>query len=78
MHPPLVLHRNPHCRSQILALQECHAENRFAKFVGACNVVKAELDACFRKQKEFKRTVNLAKARAERERMQRRRRAEDK
>ena len=73
MHPPLVLHRNPLCREQILALTDCHENNRWAKFWGECNEVKQKLDACFRKQKEYKRKVNLAKSRAERERLEQRR-----
>ncbi len=75
MHPPLVLHRNPMCREEILALQVCHKDHQLAKFWGACNDAKATLDACFRKQKDFKRKVNLAKARAEKERLERRRMA---
>ena len=74
MHPPLVLHRNPQCREQILALQRCHKEHSLSKFWGACNDVKIKLDACFRKQKEYKSKVNLTKARAERERLEERRR----
>ena len=30
------------------ALQLCHAENPYAKFWGACNDYKYELDRCFR------------------------------
>ena len=73
MHPPLVLHRNPHCRQEIIALQDCHRDHSLSKFWGACNDAKTKLDACFRKQKDFKRKVNLAKARAEKERLQRKR-----
>ncbi|UPQ96729.1 phosphatidylinositol N-acetylglucosaminyltransferase [Chloropicon primus] len=72
MHPPLVLHRNPQCRDQILALQDCHREHPISKFWGSCNDVKFTLDACFRKQKDFKRKVNFAKAKAEKERFARR------
>ena len=73
MHPPLTLHRNPLCREQILALKLCHKSNRFSKYWGECNDVKAALDACFRKQKDYKRKINLAKAKEERKRLERRR-----
>ena len=33
------------------------------KFFGACNDAKAELDKCFRAEKEAKRKLNLVKAR---------------
>lgn len=44
-------------------LLKCHEENKFAKFFGACNDVKAEMDRCFRAEKEVKRKENLRKAR---------------
>ena len=50
MHPPLSLSRNKHCTDVILALQACHSEQPLAKFFGACNQQKSELDLCFRAQ----------------------------
>ena len=48
-------------------------ENPLRKFVGVCNEAKRSLDACFRREKEFKRKVNFAKAEEERKRLQKRR-----
>lgn len=47
MHPPL--HRpHPSCHDVIQALEKCHQENVYKKFIGVCNNAKADLDACFR------------------------------
>jgi len=62
MHPPLD-RSHPDCQEAIKLLKECHDENTFGKFFGKCNQFKAELDACFRQEKEVKRAANLKKAR---------------
>lgn len=46
MHPSLALHLHPLCKDAILALEKCHKENQYAKFWGACNEVRRELDKC--------------------------------
>lgn len=69
MHPPLALYKHPLCRDEILSLQECHKTNPLNKFFGVCNDYKTKLDACFRKEKDFKRRVNMAKAKATKERL---------
>ncbi len=38
-----------------------------AKFVGACNEIKASMDKCFKKEKEHTRRANWEKAQAENE-----------
>jgi len=62
MHPPLE-RPHPDCQEVIKALVTCHEERYVAKWVGACNEVKAALDLCLRKEKEVKRDANLLKAR---------------
>lgn len=62
MHPPL--HRDhPRCSDIVQLLINCHEEHKLGKFVGACNDVKAEMDWCFRAEKEEKRSANMVKAR---------------
>ncbi len=63
MHPPLD-RPHPECGECIIALKKCHADNQYAKFWGACNDAKAELDWCFRQEKENKRKLNFDKAQA--------------
>ena len=61
MHPPL--HRShPDCQDIIKTLILCHEENKIGKFFGACNDVKAELDWCFKMEKDVIRKENLRKA----------------
>ena len=62
MHPPL--HRaHPKCADIVQMLIDCHEEHKWGKFVGKCNELKAELDWCFRMEKEEKRVANMTKAR---------------
>ena len=69
MHPQLTLLNNAMCAEYIDALKRCHEEGGvWARLIGACNGEKAALDACFREQKKVKRSANLLKARADRER----------
>lgn len=80
MHPPLSPWKHPLCLKEIDALNTCHAESPLGKFVGACNDHKASLDRCFRAEKQAKRSLNHAKAKAEQERLRARvaaRRAEE-
>ena len=44
---------------QIEALQQCHSDNKYAKFWGACNQQKWELDACLRKEKTINRCMSV-------------------
>ena len=59
MHPPL-LRPHPQCGHVVKLLVQCHEENKFAKYFGACNDQKVALDQCFRAEKELKRRQNLA------------------
>jgi len=62
MHPPLG-RPHPECTDIIERLVACHEQHKLGKWFGACNDVKAELDWCFRKEKELKRDANLKQAR---------------
>ena len=57
MHPPLG-RPHPSCQDVIDALNSCHKDNEMAKFFGFCNEAKANLDACFRAEKELRRKLN--------------------
>ena len=63
MHPPLD-RPHPSCEEMVQALKNCHSDNVYAKFWGACNEPKALMDKCFREEKERARSANLVKARA--------------
>jgi len=61
MHPPL--HRpHPDCQEIITKLIACHEENKVSKFFGVCNDLKAELDWCFKLEKDVVRKENFRKA----------------
>ena len=62
MHPPL-FRPHPDCQKIIQLLVECHESNKFMKFFGSCNELKAELDECFAREKDVKKQENLRKAR---------------
>ena len=62
MHPPL--HRpHPDCQEVVSKLLQCHEDNPFGKFLGACNEHKYALDRCFKAEKEKKRAANAQAAR---------------
>lgn len=60
---------HPGCEEAIRALSNCHADNRFKKFLGACNNVKAALDRCLADEYLVRRELNAEKSRAEKERL---------
>jgi COX assembly mitochondrial protein 2 len=61
MHPPL--HRpHPDCQQFVENLERCHDERSIAKFVGACNQAKTDLDNCFRQEKVRMRKQNFENA----------------
>lgn len=67
MHPLLTVKEHPHCAEAILALQQCHAEHPWQKFVGVCNEAKRKLDSCFREEKRIKSALNRERAKKDRE-----------
>jgi hypothetical protein len=76
MHPPLTPENHPLCLDVITALKDCHHEQRWGKFLGACNEQKWQLDACFKAEKAVKRSINLEKARVEQKRLLERKQAD--
>ena len=44
--------RSPDCQDFVRMLTQCHDDNVFGKFLGACNGEKRALDLCFREEKE--------------------------
>ena len=52
MHPPL-FKPHPDCEKLVESLVECHKENPYKKFLGACNEVKFTMDECFKVTKCF-------------------------
>lgn len=69
MHPHLGLHAHPRCQKQILALQDCHRTHSVLKFLGKCNEVRRQLDACLYEEYVEARTANMNKRNEERDRM---------
>mmetsp|Transcript_32963 Transcript_32963/g.55546 ORF Transcript_32963/g.55546 Transcript_32963/m.55546 type:complete len:82 (+) Transcript_32963:100-345(+) len=61
MHPPL-FREHPNCKQIVQDLIKCHEDHSIGKFFGACNDVKAALDACFKEEKEERRIQNFNKA----------------
>lgn len=51
-------------------LVACHEEHKMGKFFGHCNDQKADMDICFRAEKEEARYANMMKARAFDERLE--------
>ncbi|KAI8873169.1 UPF0287-domain-containing protein [Ramicandelaber brevisporus] len=62
MHPNIELHNHSDCLEVILALQQCHSEARVARFFGACNEAKRQLDRCLTKEFLVVRQRNFEKA----------------
>lgn len=55
MHPNLATHlHGEECREIIAQLYNCHAENPYRKFIGACNDFKRALNRCLQKEYEVK------------------------
>lgn len=61
MHPPLG-RPHPRCQEFIETLNQCHINNNFAKFWGACNDSKAAMDSCFREEKVARAKINRERA----------------
>ena len=70
MHPPL-FRPHPQCSDYVDMLVKCHQENTFGKFIGACNDIKAQMDHCFKAEKEEKRRANMQRSKEVEERFQR-------
>ncbi|KAJ1841168.1 Respiratory chain complex assembly or maintenance protein [Coemansia sp. RSA 2703] len=64
MHPQLADHLNPGCIDLAEKLMNCHAENRWAKFLGKCNALSEALNKCLGAEFEVRRKQQLIEARA--------------
>lgn len=63
MHPNLASHlHNEECRKVIEQLYQCHTENPYRKFWGACNEFKRALNKCLQKEYEAKQKINFQEA----------------
>ncbi|BFZ19570.1 hypothetical protein BsWGS_22609 [Bradybaena similaris] len=59
MHPDLSPHlHSEECNALIAALQKCHADNPYKKFIGACNEAERAMSRCIKREREMKRDAN--------------------
>ncbi|KAL5021953.1 hypothetical protein ScPMuIL_001108 [Solemya velum] len=68
MHPDLSTHlHSDECNKIIQAYSQCHVDNPWKKFLGACNELDREMNACIKREREDRRKANkeLAKERLE-------------
>lgn len=70
MHPDLSsnLHTEE-CNVLIRALQKCHSDNPFKKYVGHCNTANEAVNQCLKREREAKRLENKAKTLEKRKKM---------
>ncbi|GAA5964060.1 hypothetical protein JCM8115_000888 [Rhodotorula mucilaginosa] len=68
MHPPLADHQQTMCSEVMKALQECHAQYPYLKFVAACNDQKHALNLCLREER-LQRTRKNQEAAKEKRRL---------
>ena len=50
MHPHLANEKQLHCGDLIQQLQQCHQGGFINKYMGGCNRIKEELNACLREE----------------------------
>lgn len=50
MHPHLANEKQVHCGELIDQLQQCHKAGFMHKYMGGCNGIKEELNACLREE----------------------------
>uniref|UniRef100_A0A1B0ATJ6 COX assembly mitochondrial protein n=1 Tax=Glossina palpalis gambiensis TaxID=67801 RepID=A0A1B0ATJ6_9MUSC len=51
------------CNRLIDELKKCHEENKFAKFIGACNAFNSAVANCLKQEHKARSAANRAKAR---------------
>ncbi|ODM97726.1 COX assembly mitochondrial protein 2 [Orchesella cincta] len=59
----------PECNKLISALFQCHRENKFRKFLGACNDANWEMLKCLKKEREERRRTNAENGAKRREKL---------
>jgi COX assembly protein 2 len=63
MHTDLSKHlHTPECNELIDALQKCHVEQPFKKFLGACNEINSAMLRCLKEERLEKRRANFEKS----------------
>ncbi|CAD6992415.1 unnamed protein product [Ceratitis capitata] len=63
MHTDLSPHlHTSECNSLIEQLNNCHSENKFAKFLGVCNDIDSLLVKCLKSERQARAAANRAKA----------------
>ncbi|KAK9507683.1 hypothetical protein O3M35_007484 [Rhynocoris fuscipes] len=64
MHPDLSSHlHTDECNILIKKLEECHKNNSFGKFLGACNDFHRDVYKCLMNEREMNRKKNAEEAR---------------
>ncbi|XP_058463899.1 COX assembly mitochondrial protein 2 homolog [Malaya genurostris] len=73
MHSDLSPHlHTPECNKLINLLKQCHAERKFARFVGVCNTFDQNVVDCLRNERIERSRENRDKARKEQQRVRER------
>jgi COX assembly protein 2 len=60
MHPALIPEKHPMCGKYMEALVQCRKENRFSRYLGACNDITYDLSLCLVKEKKVARADRQA------------------
>ncbi|XP_075529439.1 COX assembly mitochondrial protein 2 homolog [Dermacentor variabilis] len=67
MHTDLSPHlHSEECNNIIALMKQCYEENKWAKFIGACNDVDVAMRSCLKKERLEKRAKNYDKSYAKR------------
>ncbi|XP_019629507.1 PREDICTED: COX assembly mitochondrial protein 2 homolog [Branchiostoma belcheri] len=71
MHGDLSTHlHTEECNQLIQALQKCHIENPFGRFLGKCNEQNALMDRCLAQERQENRRKNREKAQEKKKKLQ--------
>lgn len=63
MHTDLSPHlHTTECNILIEQLNNCHTENKFAKFLGVCNDIDNQLVRCLKRERQARAAANRVKA----------------